>query len=627
MSARIPTFVTLLIVLSFAVQAAAIDLSQMNRTEQMQALLSAYNEKTEVAATALGDEGVPGTGIIQKCGLPLALQIRALENQYGTIAGFEDVMARPANLPLNFDSPGGHFKIHYTMTPGSRDTVHTRYGDNNSNGVPDYIDIVARIADSCWEHHINQLGFIEPIDDGTAGGDARYDVYVMNLDSRIYGSTVPDEEIVVGGSYKATSWMELDTKYEDYQGYSDRPIAALQVTVAHEFLHAIHLTYDSREVCTAPSCTPSNYNPYWLEMSAVWMEEEMYDGVNDYYNYLGYYLPTVHKAPYYISDDGLSIYGAALFPIFLAEKYGKEVNRIAWEYCGATTGENFFSGAIQSALADHTGGTVNLEQAWTEYSRWLFFTGTRARTGRYFPEAASYGMVPDEFSNPTRAYIRYYSEYPVTTAESGDNQFLPSELGINYLVFRTGSLASGFVLDFTGIVSTNPSTEWRKSVIAYDRFNANGLFRVSDIVYPLNTQVQVEDLDAITDVLVIPTIVNTDLRRLSNSYRFSVADTSVQISENKVLFANTKLIASDAVDRPLTVIFDVVQTSDVDISVYTVAGERVYKSERLTVNPGDPYSFTWNAKNGSDELVASGIYVVQARIGDEIRHQKILVVR
>ena len=150
MSARIPTFVTLLIVLSFAVQAAAIDLSQMNRTEQMQALLSAYNEKTEVAATALGDEGVPGTGIIQKCGLPLALQIRALENQYGTIAGFEDVMARPANLPLNFDSPGGHFKIHYTMTPGSRDTVHTRYGDNNSNGVPDYIDIVARIADSCW---------------------------------------------------------------------------------------------------------------------------------------------------------------------------------------------------------------------------------------------------------------------------------------------------------------------------------------------------------------------------------------------------------------------------------------------------------------------------------------------
>lgn len=627
MSARIPTFVSLLIVLSIAVQIAAADVTHMSRTERLEELLKVYTEKHELTATSLDDGTARQTSVMQKCGLPLALQIKALESQFGTIAGYEDAMARPANLPLTFDSPGGHFKIHFTMTPGSRDTVHTRYGDNNSNGVPDYIEIVARIADSCWEHHINQLGFIEPIDDGTEGGDSRYDIYVMNVDSRIYGSTVPDAEFIVGGKYQATSWMELDTKYEDYAGYSDRPIEALQVTVAHEFLHAIHLTYDSREPCTSPSCTPTFYNPYWLEMSAVWMEEEMYDDVNDYYNYLEYYLPTVHKGPHYISDDGLNIYGAGIIPLFLAEKYGKDVIRRAWEYCGATTGENFLSGAIQGALADHTGGSVNLEQAWTEYSRWLFFTGTRARTGRYFSEAASYGMVPDAISNPPRAYIRYFSEYPITIAQSGDNQFLPSELGINYLVFRTGSLASGFVLDFIGTVSTNPTTEWRKSVIAYDRFNANGLFRVSDAVYPLNSQVQVEDLDAITDVLVIPTIVNPELKRQTNSYRFSVADTSVLLNENKVLFANTKLIASDVNDRPLTVIFDVVQTSDVDISVFTVAGEQIYKSERLSVNPGDPYSFTWNARNESDEVVASGIYIVQARIGDEIHHQKILVVR
>lgn len=627
MSARIPIFVSFLLVLSFATQVAAIDLSQMNRTEQMEALLRAFTEKHELTATALDDGTMPPTGTIRKCGLPLALQVKALESQFGTIAGYEEVMARPANLPLTFDSPSGHFKIHFTTTPGSRDTIHTKYGDSNSNGVPDYVEIVARIADSCWEHHINQLGFVVPIDDGTAGGDSRYDIYVMNVDSRIYGSTVPDEEFIISGKYQATSWMELDTKYEDYAGYSDRPIEALQVTLAHEFLHAIHLTYDSREVCTAPSCTPTFYNPYWLEMSSVWMEEEMYDGVNDYYNYLQYYLPTVHKAPYHISDDGLSIYGAALFPIFLSEKYGRDVMRRAWEYCGSITGENFFAGAIQSALADHTGGTVNLEQAWTEYSRWLFFTGSRARTGRYFSEAANYDMVPDGFSNPTRAYIRYYSGYPVTVTQSGDNQFLPSELGINYLVFRTGSLASGFVLDFIGTVSTNPTTEWRKSVIAYDRFNPNGLFRVSEITYPLNTQVQVEDLDAITDVLVIPTIVNPELKRLTNSYRFSVADSSVQISENKVLFANTKLIGSDLTDRPLTVIFDVVQTSEVDISVYTVAGEQVYKSERLSVNPGDPYSLNWTAINESKEVVASGVYIVQARIGDEVWYQKILVVR
>ena len=383
MSARIPFFVSLLLVLSFAVQATALELSQMNRTEQMQALLNAYNEKFGPASTSLGDGIVLATGITQKCGLPLALQIKAFENQYGTIAGFEEVMARPTNLPSTFDSPGGHFKIHYTTTAGSRDTILTKYGDQNSNGVPDYPEIVARIADSCWEHHINDLGFIEPINDETSGGDSRYDIYLKDVGASVYGSTVPESDFGSGEFVRTTSWMELDTKYEDYSGYANRPIEALQVTMAHEFFHAIHLTYDGREVCTAPNCT-NNYNPYWLEMSSVWMEEETYDDVNDYYNYLQFYLPTIHKAPNYISNDGLNIYGAGLFPIFLAERYGKDIIRKVWESCSGTPGENFLSGALQSALSDQTNGTVNLEQAWTEYSRWLFFTGGRARTRTIF---------------------------------------------------------------------------------------------------------------------------------------------------------------------------------------------------------------------------------------------------
>lgn len=628
MSLRFAFIVSLLFVLSLVGQLVAVDVTQMNRTEQMQALLNAYLQKFDLATTATGEDEVAASGILAKCGLSLAFRNKALEDEFGTIAGFEQVLARPNNLPLTFDSPGGHFKIHYTTTAGSRDTIQTKYGDQNSNGIPDYPEIVARIADSCWEHHITELGFIEPINDAPyGGGDSRYDIYLMDVGSRVYGSTVPDTGIRFGDNIKWTSWMELDTKYEDYFSYSNRPIEALQVTMAHEFLHAIHLTYDGQEACTSASCGINNYNPYWLEMSSVWMEEETYDNVNDYYLYLQYYLPTIQKAPYYISDDGLNIYGAGLFPIFLAEKYGKDIIRRAWEYCGATPLENFFSGALQSALSDQTNGTVNLEKAWTEYSRWLFFTGSRARAGRYFPEAANYDMVPDQVGNPSRQYIRYYSEYPVTIAQSADNQFPPSELGINYLVFRTGSLASGFAMDFLGVASSEPSTEWRKSVISYDRFNSNGLFRPSESLYPLNTQVQVEDLDAITDVLVIPTIVNPDLKRLGNSYRFSVADTSVQIDENSILFANTKLVGSDAQDRPLTVIFDVVDASEVDISIFTVTGERVYKSEKLSVNPGDPHAFTWTGKNENNEQVASGVYIVQARIGNEVRHQKILVVR
>ncbi len=627
MRARFISIVFLPLVLLIANLASAVDLSALSHEEQMAAMLAAYEQKFGLAKSTNTGEFAAGGGILRKCGLPIALQLRTLIEEHGTIAGFEQVMARPTNLTEVFDSPGGHFKIHYSTTD-SRDKVDTRYGDQNSNSIPDYPEIVARIADSVWAHHIDLLGYIPPINDAEyGGGDSRYDIFVKDVGAFVYGSTVPDVGVRPGQIVQATSWMELDTKYQEYFGYEDKPISALQVTIAHEFFHALHLTYDGQESCTDVACTASKQNPYWLEMSAVWMEEDTYDNVNDYYNYIPFYLKTIHQAPYKISLDGLNIYGAGLFPLFLAEKYGREIIRLAWEYCASVPLENFFSGAIQAALNEQTGGEVNLEEAWTEYTRWLFFTGARTRTGRYYSEAADYAMVPDSLLSPQRAYIRYYSEYPITLVQSADNGFYPSELGINYLVFRTGSLDSGFVMDFVGVASTNPTTEWRKSVIAYDRFNSNGRFEVHESLYPLNTPIQVNDLDAVTDVLVIPTIVNPELKRTSNSYRFSVADTSVFINENRILFANTKFMVANALDQPFAVIFDVKEKVNADISIFTAAGERIFQSKVESVDPGDPRSFTWVGLNDDNEEVASGVYIVQARIGDEVRHQKILVIR
>ncbi|MGB5138769.1 MAG: hypothetical protein WBP29_09585, partial [Candidatus Zixiibacteriota bacterium] len=289
MIARITTSIALLLIL-FATNITGAELSQMSRYDQMLALRAAYEQQFGVEKSTLAGDEALGGDRMRKCGLPLALEIRALISQYGTIAGFEDVMARPTNLPLEFNSTGGHFKIHYTTTPGSRDTIDTRYGDQNSNGVPDYVEIVARIADSCWVHHVDSLGYMEPLNDaGLGGGDERYDIFVHDVGASIYGATSPELSILDGTIFRTSSWIEVDTKYQRFPGYSDRPIDALQVTLAHEFFHAIHLTYDGQEVCFGTPCEQfANQNPYWLEMSAVWMEEETYDDVNDYYSYLPY---------------------------------------------------------------------------------------------------------------------------------------------------------------------------------------------------------------------------------------------------------------------------------------------------------------------------------------------------
>ena len=70
-------------------------------------------------------------------------------------------------------SPGERFKIHYDVS-GSNSVSLV---DQNSNGVPDYVDEVARTFDAAWDLEISELGYDQPLSDG----DEFFDVYIKNL--------------------------------------------------------------------------------------------------------------------------------------------------------------------------------------------------------------------------------------------------------------------------------------------------------------------------------------------------------------------------------------------------------------------------------------------------------------
>ena len=70
-------------------------------------------------------------------------------------------------------SPSGHFYIHYDLSGNDAPILD----DNNSNGVPDYIDEVGIIADSSRHVLVDIMGFLpEPSD-----GDGIYDIYIDDL--------------------------------------------------------------------------------------------------------------------------------------------------------------------------------------------------------------------------------------------------------------------------------------------------------------------------------------------------------------------------------------------------------------------------------------------------------------
>ncbi|MCX6831215.1 MAG: hypothetical protein NT028_03660 [candidate division Zixibacteria bacterium] len=584
---------------------------------------------------------------IIKCGTPYILQAMALSLQYRQALGFADSVSRwyAKDIPKYFDSPAGHFRIHYADSAGSVHRIDTSYGDHNANGVPDYVEIVARIADSVWAHHIDQLGLHEPLNDGDYywGQGPLYDIYLTAPIANLYGATWPEPFITNGSRIQATSWMQLFTHYEQLTGYRDRPIEAVQVTMAHEFFHAIQFWYDAREACTDASC--SKVNPYWMEMSAVWMEEETYDNVNDYYWYLQSYFPYVHHSlrTFASSPSGdwstLYCYGAGVFPMYLSQRFGKEIIRKAWEYCGDVSGPNFLESAIQAALNDMTGGQVDLPHAWAEYGRWLYFTGdpelnpnARARPGQFFEEAANYPMVPTEFelAGDKYPYIRIYSSYPIKPDSTGDYRFFPDDFGINYLDFKTTSLDSVLTFGFDAEKSGG-NFDWRLSVMAFDQnYSTTPVWVDAELHGDKETfEVKKEDFNSYTDIVVMPTLVNPALRLINNQYHFSVDDTSIVFKGNLIVYFPSKIILSDPQEsnRSLRVwVLRAIEKSTLQMKVYTSAGEKIFSAQKGVVKNGE-VELRWSGKNEYGEEVSPGVYVVQVWIGDTDKTFKVLVIR
>jgi hypothetical protein len=278
------------------------------------------------------------------------------------------LLPRPVGLPLSYGSSAGRFLIHYVDT--GLNAVYQPLVRTLEDTVPDYVVMIARIADSVYTHIIDTLRYPIPPVDGfyPNGQDNRYDLYLSNLAKEYYGLTHVDSNI---SALTATSYIELDNDYNNVAKYVDRPLDAVRVTIAHEYFHAVQFGMDRTEADGNP---PSIPRQYWMEMSAVWMEEEVYDAINDYYAYLPDFLnnPTISLQSF--GGTYNRQYGAGLFPIFLSQRYGDSIIRDIWERCAAAGGPQFLT-ACDAAIRAVDPPDGNLATAINEFSIWNYFTG------------------------------------------------------------------------------------------------------------------------------------------------------------------------------------------------------------------------------------------------------------
>lgn len=345
---------------------------------------------------------------------------------------------RPDYLTRTHASPSGRFLIHFATTGD-----HAVYQDL-PGGSLGYVDSVARIFDEVYEHIVDSLGYPEPIRDSfyAEGGDEKYDVYLIDLADGFYGLAYPDSVLFNVDSTVVTStgYLELDKDYQDLYKYKDSPLDAVRVTAAHEFFHMVQFGIDLEESERISSVVDG---PAWMEMSAVWMEEEIYDDINDYYIYLPFFFsePWASIQRYESSVD-IHAYASSIFPIFLSEKFDRDIVKSIWMKCGEYGAGPHFLQVVGEVIDSATAGTETYESVFAEFALWNYFTGSRAKQA---PEGIGYSereAYESEFSglsdqpfDPTPE-IREESQFPFFYPFSGNRDYNPSHNSAFYLKLK-----------------------------------------------------------------------------------------------------------------------------------------------------------------------------------------------
>lgn len=191
------------------------------------------------------------------------------------------------------------------------------------SATPAWARRTLQVLDTTWRRTVDRRSYPAPARDGQAGGDSRFDVYLADVSAiGFYGYCVP-EQLVPGRPRRARAYCVLDN---DMRGYSMPPLPSLRVTAAHEFFHAVQFNMDARE------------DMWFMEASATWMEEQVFDGINDNRQFLDAGQLGRPHVPLDTYSEDLEMYGNWIFLQYVAQRFGPDAVRRIWSRLSAGPG-------------------------------------------------------------------------------------------------------------------------------------------------------------------------------------------------------------------------------------------------------------------------------------------------
>lgn len=378
------------------------------------------------------------------------------------------LLSRPTGLDSIINTT--HFKFHWTSS-GS-DSVDRAY-----------VESLVVYAESSWSYEVDYLNWEPPPADYDSGGDSLYDIYVFDI-------PIPG---VLG--YVQTEWIGPDPLQEDATSWMaldyNMPSSYRKSTPAHEFNHSCQFSYSYRE------------KDFWYENCAVWAQDEVYDGENDYTAFLGGGVANPLTWPEWsitvFQPSGYYQYGGVTWPKYLTENSDVDIIRKIWAL-NATHLDSFTLEDTDSIL--RVNYSDSLTNALREYGVWRYFTGGTRAQSPYYEEGSSWTASFVEFPHQ-------HSSYPA----SGDEGARPPDYyGINFIEFDTTGFPGGLNISFDG----QDGYSWAAMLIEY---NDGGPSAFSEINLDANgSGNRLIPWDASQRIVLIPCVLSSSGADLNYTY-------------------------------------------------------------------------------------------------------------
>ncbi len=531
--------------------------AQVNANTNLDSLYNAFVAMHPSFAEAHGIRVQSADTAHMKCGFGLATEVKLnFDNfSYKQKLVIQQIMSRPAT-DTSIITPDGHFRIHYNLSGSS---------------APSYdVNQLALALDSVYNFEITYLGYPFPPSDNGAGGDDKYDVYIVNL-AVDYGYT-QYETLIPGSGGRYISFMEIDNDFAGYNYYT-HGIDAARVTVAHEFHHAIQmgdyiLRFDDL---------------FFYELTSTSMEEFVFSTVNDYYSYIKSFFNNTDAS--FANTKG---YDRAIWNIFLKDQFGYGIIKKQWELMPKMRAMQ----AISNSLADYNS---SFAEELNKFGVWCYFTGYRAISGMYFKEAANYPLIRPI---TTIDYINSFKAIKLNTG-AVSNSYIEFNNGLNrdtlFAIITNADIKNGI-----------------DSVTAYFPFE-----------YNLSGEPIPGGVKLTKDYFAKFSADKPSFWLTSEVLNNAVVDSGTFIA-NQVSYAFPSPF-NYKTNTYLNIPVKPDEFGYADLNIYSSGMKLVYSSQVKAAAIYGQKVIRWNGKTNDGQKLPSGVYIFVTKSGDNISKGKLVI--